>query len=70
MSKEVILLTVSVLPSLSSGLLSGLDGQSEVSELPEEFYFLSEERGNTPSSDEASVPTGRRTKNEEQDQRC
>jgi len=70
MNKEVILLTVSVLHPLSSGFLSGLDGQSEISELLEELYFPSEERGNTPSSVKASVPTGCRTKNEERDQRC
>jgi hypothetical protein len=38
-SKEVVLLTVLVLHSLFSGLLSGLDMQSEISELLEELYY-------------------------------
>ena len=38
-SKEVVLLTVLVLHSLCSGLLSGLDKQSEISELLEELYY-------------------------------
>jgi hypothetical protein len=38
-SKEVVHLTVLVLHSLFSGLLSGLDMQSEISELLEELYY-------------------------------
>jgi hypothetical protein len=61
---------LSVPHSFTGGLLSGLDGQSEISELPEELYFPSEESGNTLLADRASVPAGRRTKNEEWDQQC
>jgi len=39
MGREVIALTLSVLRSLFSGLLSGLDKQSEISEPLEELYY-------------------------------